>query len=426
MSIFDLFGKKEEKIIVNQDNCVFKMKIEIVENLFNPRSTAILGTIQKGSLSIGDKVYLIDKDGNAISSYANNIQTVNKTVDKATAGERIAIYLTDRINKNKILKKNNLAVRITDNTSNQFISSNKSIINNQGIMNIFLRIFSPGNNLVKPDEKLIKQFEHLLPAEIIKLWKDYGFGEYGNGLIRIINPIEFMELLYSWLGKVDYTRVPIMIDAFGDIFYYRDLGNGVNDISVIDVHYGEIKVCTYSYEEFFEAYIIDESKSNIYLRRSLYNDSINKFGKLSDSEIFWFVPAIETLGYEHIDFIVKDKASPCEEYLHAQFSIKKELTKKYKDMNSLMIVSNVFPMENNLIPVIGNVVKGTFNVNDNITIITFDGNSFESKIEKILLGNNEGEESVGVIEKVLFYVIDVSREDIKNNNPIERSVIVKK
>ena len=83
-------------------------------------------------------------------------------------------------------------------------------------------------------------------------------------------------------------------------------------------------------------------------------------------------------------------------------------------------------MENNLIPVIGNVIKGTFNVNDNITIITFDGKSFESKIKKILLGNNEGEESVGVIEKVLFYVIDVSREDIKNNNPIERSVIVKK
>lgn len=430
MAVFDLFKKNEKQNIDNNIDNEFEMEIKNIETINQPLHSVVVGIVQKGELLVGDTVQLIDSKGNALSSTVTKIEKIGSLAYIATVGETVGVHLDNHFNRISLFNKCKLVKRKANSINNTNDKSeentNDNIITGQGDMNIFLHMFNPGNNLIKPDKELIEQFESLLPIEIINLWKNYGFGEYGDGIIRIINPKDYMEILYKWLGKIDYTRIPIIIDAFGDIFYYRSLENGANDISVIDVHYGEIKVCTYSYQEFFESFIIDNDLSDIYLRRSLYKESIDKFGKLSMNEIFWFVPAIKTLGYEHIDFIMKDKCINCENYLFDQYLNQANIYNKYKDMSSLMIISNVFPMENDVVPIVGNILKGTFNVNDNITIIRNDGNSFEGTIEKILIKKDKSEESVGEKDKVMFYLKGVERDDIKNESPIKRSALIKK
>ena len=61
----------------------------------------------------------------------------------------------------------------------------------------------------------------MLPKEIIELWEEYGFGEYGDGLLKVVDPREYMNSLYTWLGQKDFNKIPIIVTAFGDIFYYR-------------------------------------------------------------------------------------------------------------------------------------------------------------------------------------------------------------
>ena len=172
-------------------------------------------------------------------------------------------------------------------------------------MKKFIKKFKPSKNLQKPDEETLSFYREILPNEIIELWEEYGFGEYGNGLIKIVNPKDYMNSLYMWLGQIDYTKIPIIVTAFGDIFYYRKLDNDKNDVSMLNIHYREIIVCSYSYLSFFEKYITDRKVIKNVLRDNLYKKSIKKLGRLNDKDIFFFVPALVLGGREDIKYIDK-------------------------------------------------------------------------------------------------------------------------
>ena len=123
---------------------------------------------------------------------------------------------------------------------------------NTELINKFINNYKPGENLKKPDEKLLKFGKQMLPPEIIYLWENYGFGDYGNGIIKVVDPRDYMNSLYTWLGGQDFNKIQIMVSAFGDIFYYRKLEDNENDISLLNIHYRKIETCTYSYQKFFD------------------------------------------------------------------------------------------------------------------------------------------------------------------------------
>ena len=145
----------------------------------------------------------------------------------------------------------------------------------------------------------------MLPKEIIDLWEGHGFGEYGDGLIKVVDPREYMNSLYSWLGRKDLSRIPIIVTAFGDIFYYRKLANNENDVSMLNIHYRKIEACGSSYQDFFERYLPDKGVIKKVLRADLYQKAVKKLGKLDYQDIFFFVPALVLGGSEDIKYIEK-------------------------------------------------------------------------------------------------------------------------
>ena len=169
----------------------------------------------------------------------------------------------------------------------------------------FIEKYKPGENLKKPDEKLLNFGKQMLPEEIIYLWEKYGFGEYGDVIIKVVDPRDYMNSLYTWLGGQDFNKIPIIVTAFGDIFYYRKIDENENDVSLLDIHYREIEVCGYSYQEFFENYILDEDIIKDVLRVDLYKQAVDKLGKLNYEEIFFFTPALVLGGGEDIKYIKK-------------------------------------------------------------------------------------------------------------------------
>ena len=103
---------------------------------------------------------------------------------------------------------------------------------NKELIKKFVENYKPGENLTKPDEKILEFGKQMLPPEIIYLWENYGFGDYGNGIIKVVDPRDYMNSLYTWLGGQDFNKIPIMVSAFGDIFYYRKLEENENDIFI--------------------------------------------------------------------------------------------------------------------------------------------------------------------------------------------------
>lgn len=169
----------------------------------------------------------------------------------------------------------------------------------------FIEKFRPGENLQKPDEEILNFGRQMLPKDIIQLWEEYGFGEYGNGLIKVVDPREYMNSLYMWLGQKDFNKIPIIVTAFGDIFYYRKLEDNENDILLLNIHYRKIEVCTYSYQEFFENYILDENIIKNVLREDLFKQAVEELGKLEYKDIFFFTPALVLGGGEDIKYLKK-------------------------------------------------------------------------------------------------------------------------
>ena len=179
----------------------------------------------------------------------------------------------------------------------------------------FLEKFPPNDNLVKPTDEILEWYSGKLPEEILNFWKEYGFGNYANGLIKIIEPSDYMDSLYTWLGGQDFNKLPILVSAFGDIFYYRKLSDTESDINILDIHYRDINVCAYSFEEFFNDYIIDKEICEEVLKEKLFAQSISTKGDLEFEEIFFFVPALALGGSETIEKIDKDDASTHQQIL---------------------------------------------------------------------------------------------------------------
>ena len=179
----------------------------------------------------------------------------------------------------------------------------------------FISQFPPSENTIKPDEKTLSLFKDKLPEDLISFWNQYGFGNYGNGMFKVINPQEYGDALGIWVGrKNDWSRIPVLISGFGDIFYYRKISETDEDVSVVDLHYRKITVCTdyisYSFQFFMEDYITNREFNSKFVRKELFNAAVEKCGALNADEIFFFAPAlIMGGGIENINIVEKGIAA---------------------------------------------------------------------------------------------------------------------
>ena len=147
-------------------------------------------------------------------------------------------------------------------------------------------------------DEMTKKYQEYLPAELLELWKTHGFGFYGNGLIQIINPELYQDVLWSWLMKdePDLTRLPIAISAFGVIFYYRKLSDADEDISFIDPQTSEVDVTVWSLVDFFNDWLCDDEIIEVFLEKTLLEQAQQKYGKLAENKMYCFLPALRLGG----------------------------------------------------------------------------------------------------------------------------------
>ncbi|MFW1857271.1 GAD-like domain-containing protein [Acinetobacter defluvii] len=150
----------------------------------------------------------------------------------------------------------------------------------------------------KASPEMIEKYCLYLPEALLELWQEKGFGFYGNGLIQIINPELYQDNLWDWLLKSepDMNRLPIAISAFGVIFYYRKLSDEDEDISFIDPQTSEVDVTVWSMEEFFNDWLGDDEIIEVFLEKSLLEQVQQKYGKLSENQMYCFLPALRLGG----------------------------------------------------------------------------------------------------------------------------------
>ena len=114
-------------------------------------------------------------------------------------------------------------------------------------------------------QELLQKYKTILPDELTKFWKDYGFGRLVGGYLKVINPEDYQELLNETYFRGNIS-VPILTTAFGDDYFL---------------------------EKYFQV--------------PQYTEAVNKLGNLEQDECFGYVPLLGLGGSEKVDNLDKVK-----------------------------------------------------------------------------------------------------------------------
>lgn len=148
------------------------------------------------------------------------------------------------------------------------------------VFDLFVNKYPPGNDLRKPTAETLEQFQGKLPAELLDFWQEYGFGNYGGGLLKIIDPTDYVDTLTLWLGEQE-DCFPILMTGFGTLFIYRKRSETAGDMCLLDIHYRRSGSFSTGFSDFFERILPAENFAEQFLRVDLFQEASAKHGGLA-------------------------------------------------------------------------------------------------------------------------------------------------
>ena len=175
------------------------------------------------------------------------------------------------------------------------------------VFDLFVNKYPPGNDLRKPTAEMLEQFQGKLPAELLDFWQEYGLGNYGGGLLKIIDPTDYIDTLTLWLGEQE-DCFPILMTGFGTLFIYRKRSETADDMCLLDIHYRRSGSFSTGFFFFFERILPAENFAEQFLRVDLFQEASAKHGGLAENEIFFFTPALAFGGAESIQYVERGNA----------------------------------------------------------------------------------------------------------------------
>jgi hypothetical protein len=144
----------------------------------------------------------------------------------------------------------------------------------------FVSRHPPGADVQPAASELVAAYRGVLPDALLELWTQIGLGRYG--LLEIINPDEYADVLAGWLMRPQAAldRVPVAISAFGRLFYYRRLQEDAEDIAFLEPHYWQTGVLEWLLEGSFNETLCDEEAITDLLEPELYAECLRLHGPL--------------------------------------------------------------------------------------------------------------------------------------------------
>ncbi len=205
----------------------------------------------------------------------------------------------------------------------------------------FIKLFEPTENVAVSPET-IEKYKSKVPKELVAIWEKYGLGKFGKGMIELINPQDYEEILSQWFGKKEDNIVPIAISSFDHLIYYvrnkvpddsplaEDRVPGedyVESINFINPYINEYQVICYYAKGFFDDFFTCENEREDWLQEEYFKYAYEQVGKLKIGEIY-------SLDFKKISkkkaHQLYDKKNICSDVFSA-IEIHKELLKRFKN-----------------------------------------------------------------------------------------------
>ena len=160
------------------------------------------------------------------------------------------------------------------------------------------RVFSDFKLYKKVDEDIINKYRDIVGTDVIKIWKEYGFGSTFHGYLKIINPDDYQSLLEETY-IMPLEEIPVFVTGMGDIIVCDSRGNFV----ILDYRHQRIEVLwtkkEIEWDFLFADYYEEEWQWDPYF------EAIKKYGEPEYNECFGYEPLLSLGGKESVEHLKK-------------------------------------------------------------------------------------------------------------------------
>ena len=163
--------------------------------------------------------------------------------------------------------------------------------------------FEP-HGAVEPE--LIEEYRGRVPDDLVEVWERYGYGTFGEGFLRVINPKVYEDEVGDCIGKTqgDRIAIPVMVTGLGDLITWEpSIG------SAVGILYREGRtVGLGSMRTFLTLTRLDgaEHLSDTF-NWDIFPKAVTAHGELPYDESFIFVPLLSMGGQAKVENLHKRK-----------------------------------------------------------------------------------------------------------------------
>lgn len=158
--------------------------------------------------------------------------------------------------------------------------------------------FEKGSSM---EVKLVQKYETILPAELMKIWKECGLGSFLGGYLKVINPEEYQKLLNETYFRGNIS-IPILVTAFGDIITLEE----GQYVGMVKYKNGNFVMLAKNFKRFVQN-LEDDYFLDKYFQIAQYAEAVKVLGNLEQDECFGYVPLLGLGGSEIVNNLSKVK-----------------------------------------------------------------------------------------------------------------------
>ena len=179
----------------------------------------------------------------------------------------------------------------------------------------------------KVSEEVINKYKEIIPEDLLEVWKEYGFGSFLNGYLKIVNPDDYEEVLketyiQTEVEKIKNTTV-LFATGMGDLIVWEYVDEDISSVILVSYRRGYSSIILASFRNFFRV-LNEESFRKRKLKWDPYLQAREKYGEPAYDECFGYVPLLGLGGKDTVDnlkkvklkehiYIINDLVGPVEE-----------------------------------------------------------------------------------------------------------------
>ncbi|MBK9450216.1 MAG: DUF1851 domain-containing protein [Bacteroidetes bacterium] len=154
----------------------------------------------------------------------------------------------------------------------------------------------------KPDRELIELYRLRVPDDLLEFWKQFGFGNFMNGYLKILHPSVYQGFMQATYSVYKEPTIVFGATGFGDLLIWEG-----EYVKQLNYRLGTTKNCGSSIEMLFDVRFARWDVVEQSMQAKQFRPAVERLGEPAFDECFAYVPALALGGSEKVENIQKVK-----------------------------------------------------------------------------------------------------------------------